>query len=91
MLNPSAEDNQLFPVHRSWTIATTVAIVMVLLALLGVGLTTTAGTTPSFASTYWITLVPVFGLLCVGTAWLRSGPGRPLDRKAVVRRVRHWR
>ena len=83
----SAEERQLFPVHRSWTIATIVAVVMVLLAMLGVALTTT---NRAFASTYWVALVPVYGLLCISTAWLHAGPGRPLDRAAVVRQVLHW-
>jgi hypothetical protein len=77
----------MFHGHRGWTVALVVAIVMVLLAMLGVGLTTTNA---NFAGTYWVCLVPIYGLLCVGTAWLRAGPGRPLDRPAVIRQVLHW-
>jgi hypothetical protein len=73
--------------HRSWTIPTIVAVVMVLLALVGVALTTSDR---AFASTFWVCLVPVYGLLCVGTAWVRSGPGKPFDRKAVIHQVLHW-
>jgi hypothetical protein len=85
---PAVGENQtLFPLHRSWTIAASVAVVMVLLALLGVGLTTTNA---SLAMTYWVTLVPIYGLLCIGTAWLHSGPGKALNRSVVVHQVLHW-
>jgi hypothetical protein len=69
------------------TIPTIIAAVMLLLALVGVALTTSDR---DIASTYWVILVPVFGLLCVGTAWYRSGPGRPFGRIAVARQVLHW-
>jgi hypothetical protein len=81
------DGQKLFPIHRSWTIATIVAVIMVLLALLGVGLTTTSS---SFAATYWVSLVPVYGILCVGTAWLRASvAGRP-QHVLVVRQGLHW-
>jgi hypothetical protein len=78
---------RLFPFHRSWTVATSVAAAMVLLALIGVGLTTTNS---AFASTYWVALVPVFGLLCIGTAWLRIEEGQRVNRVAMVRQLFHW-
>jgi hypothetical protein len=77
----------LFPIHRSWTIATIVVTVMVLLALLGVGLTTTSS---SFAVTYWVSLVPIYGLLCIGTAWIRATEERQLSWPVVVRQALHW-
>ena len=76
----------LFPIHRSWKFATTVAVVMLLLALLGIGLTTT---NRSFAQKYWMWLVPVFGVLCVATAWSRTGGGLG-SRELVIRQVLHW-
>jgi hypothetical protein len=82
-----ANGQKLFPIHRSWTIATSVAVVMILLALLGVGLTTTSS---SFAATYWVGLVPIYGLLCVGTAWLRLGDGGHLQHGLVIRQALHW-
>jgi hypothetical protein len=82
-----ADGHKLFPIHRSWTIATVVAVIMVLLALVGVGLTTTSS---SFAATYWICLVPVYGLLCIGTALLRVGAGGHLQRNVVIRQTLHW-
>jgi hypothetical protein len=69
------------------TIPMIVAAVMVLLALIGVALTTSDR---EFASTFWVILVPVYGLLCAGTAWYRSGPGRTFGRIAVARQVLHW-
>jgi hypothetical protein len=60
---------------------------MVMLALLGVGLTTTSS---AFASSYWVCLVPIYGLLCIGTAWIRATEERQLDRAVVVRQVLHW-
>lgn len=82
-----ARRGRLFPFHRSWTVATSVAAFMVLLAMIGVGLTTTNS---SFASTYWVLLVPVFGLLCVGTAWLRVEEGQRVNRVAIARQLFHW-
>jgi hypothetical protein len=69
------------------TIPMIVAVVMLLLALVGVGLTTGDR---SIASAYWVSLVPVYGLLCVVTAWLHSGPGKPFTRTVVVHQVLHW-
>jgi hypothetical protein len=64
-----------------------VAIVMVLLALFGVALTFA---TSNFAPTYWVLLVPIYGLLCIGTAYLHSQGNRHLDRATIVRQVLHW-
>jgi hypothetical protein len=86
---PSGDGSQaLFPIPRSWKIATVVAMVMVLLALLGVGLTTSSSSAAS--SVYWISLVPVYGFLCIGTAWSRSRHGGVFDRPLVLRQLFHW-
>ncbi len=69
------------------TIPVIVAVVMLLLALVGVALTTSDR---DIASTYWVVLVPIYGLLCVITAWHHSGPGRTFGRNAVARQVLHW-
>src|SRR5262245_5641259 len=76
-----------FSFSRSWKVGSVVAAVMVLLALLGVGLTTS---NRSIASTYWMSLVPVYGLLCVGTAWVRARHEGGLPWAAVLRQVLHW-
>jgi hypothetical protein len=74
-------------VWHALTIPTIVAAVMLLLALVGVALTTSDR---DIASTYWVILVPVYGLLCVATAWHHSGPGRTFGRIAIARQVLHW-
>jgi hypothetical protein len=83
--HPAADQPPTFWIQRSWKVAAIAAIIMVLLGLLGVGLTTTNS---SLASTYWISLVPVYGLLCVATAW-RMG-GKRIDRPGVIRQSLHW-
>jgi hypothetical protein len=77
----------IFPVHRSWKIAFVVAVIMVLLAMLGVALSTAS---KAAASVYWISLVPIYGLLCIGTAWARSKADGGLDRSEVLRQLFHW-
>jgi len=68
-----------------WKRATAVALVMVVLALVGVALATAK---PLLARNYWVSLVPVYGLLCAFTAWRRSQQGG--ERLAVVRQILHW-
>jgi hypothetical protein len=75
------------PRTHSWRIPTIIAAAMVLLTLLGVGLTTTDRAN---ASTYWMSLVPVYALLCIATAWTRKGKGGRPDRSAVLRQLFHW-
>jgi hypothetical protein len=77
----------LFPISRSWIIGTGVAVGMALLALLGVGLTTTSA---SIAPTYWISLVPIYGAACVGIAWARGRHRGGVAWSGVVRQVLHW-
>jgi hypothetical protein len=72
-------------VPRSWKIAFGVAVLMVVLAMVGVGLTTTDRT---IAPKYWLCLVPVYGLLCVAVAWVRKRRGAA--GLVVLRQVLHW-
>src|SRR2546421_3653983 len=81
------ERRPLFPISRSWKIASAVGAIMVLLALLGVGLTTTSS---AAAPTYWISLVPIYGLLCVSLAWTRARHDPGVRRPAVIRQLFHW-
>src|SRR5690349_1441034 len=76
-----------FPMHRSWKIALIVAVVMVLLALMGVGLTTAKS---AAASVYWVSLVPLYGILCVWVAWVRRVPGGPFGMGEASRQILHW-
>jgi hypothetical protein len=83
---PGQAGQSLFPLSRSWKVASVVGIIMIVLALLGVGLTTTS---PAAAHAFWIALVPVYGALCVGTAWERSRLD-PRITPSVFRQVLHW-
>jgi hypothetical protein len=58
-----------------------------MLALLGVGLTTKGS---DRARVYWISLVPVYGVLCVVTAWLRARGTGGFNSAAVLRQILHW-
>lgn len=60
---------------------------MVALALVGIGLTTVRR---AEAQRYWVSLVPVYGLLCMVTAWLRSRHDASFGIGAVVRQALHW-
>ncbi len=82
----SREKIWMLPIHRSWKMSLVVAIAMLLLAMLGVGLTTTSR---AIAPTYWISLVPVYAVLCIVTAWSRSRYGDG-GHFSVLRQVFHW-
>jgi hypothetical protein len=74
-----------FRVDRSWKIGAIAAVVMILLALIGVGLTMA---NRSAASAYWISLVPLYGLLCM---WLTSFHARAHGRPYMIwRQAFHW-
>jgi len=81
------EKSKHYVIPNFWKFALVVAIVMVLLALLGVGLTTARS---SFALTYWVMLVPVYGLACVGTAWRRAALNKQSGSRLVIQQVFHW-
>lgn len=68
-------------------VATVSAVFMVILALIGVGLTMANS---AISATYWILMVPIYGLLCVATAWYRSVPGAGAGPSLVLRQVFHW-
>lgn len=76
-----------FPIHRSWRIGAVIAMIMVVLAMLGVALSTTNATV---APTYWLSLVPVFAALCVFMAWMRTRHGAPGQPYLVMRQILHW-
>lgn len=64
-------------------LATSIAAIMVVLAMLGAGITLIGAT---WARKYWLLLVPVYGTLCTFAAWHHA---RTLDR-TVVRQILHW-
>jgi hypothetical protein len=61
------------------------AVIMVVLALVGVGL---SNADPRLVETYWICLVPVYGLLCVATAWRKAG--KVYSSRAILTQFLHW-
>jgi hypothetical protein len=56
---------------------------MALLALVGTGITLADA---SWAQTYWLTLVPIYGALCVFAAWHSTGR----LTGSVLRQILHW-
>jgi hypothetical protein len=60
-----------------------VAGIMALLALVGTGVTLASAT---WARTYWLVLVPIYGALCVFAAWQRTGQ----FSGTVMRQILHW-
>src|SRR5580765_113535 len=84
---PKASESP-FSIQHSWKVGLIVAAIMVLLALLGVALSTT--TNPVTARVYWVSLVPIYGALCVATAWVRSRNAGGVSWSLVLRQVLHW-
>jgi hypothetical protein len=60
---------------------------MVVLALLGVALSSASN---SAAPVYWVSLVPIYGVLCMAIAWTRARREERDVRPAVVRELLHW-
>jgi hypothetical protein len=81
------ERQPLFPFARSWKVASGVGAVMVALALLGVALSTTSN---AAAPAYWVSLVPIYGLLCLGMASVRAKQEGKPPRPYVLRQLLHW-
>lgn len=79
----------LFPVARSWKVATIGALIMVLLALLGVAITTASR---AAGPIYWIALVPVYAVLCIATTRARARHAGAEGHEAphLVPQIWHW-
>ena len=75
-------------VGRSWKVAAVVASIMVVLAVIGVGLTTVDR---PLARRYRMGLVPAYGVLCTATAWSRPRQDALGGLGAVGRQLAHWR
>jgi hypothetical protein len=84
---PSAPSHRLFRVDRSWKVGAVVGVVMILLALVGVGLTMA---NRSAASAYWISLVPLYGLLCIWLTHYHGHASVRADSYWIWRQVFHW-
>ncbi len=76
-----------FAMARPWKFPIAAVVVMVVLALVGVALTTSKN---EWASPFWIALVPIYGLLCVATAWDRARRDPAFLKPGIVRQVFHW-
>src|SRR5262245_25669416 len=57
--------------------------VMAFLALVGTAVTIADA---AWARTYWLSLVPIYGVLCVFAAWYRTGQ----FTGTVIRQILHW-
>src|SRR5262249_60433656 len=83
--HPATNKPPSFVIPTTWKAGAIAAIIMVLLALVGIALTTTNS---SVAPTYWISLVPLYGALCVFTAWRRHD--KHLEQREAIRQGLHW-
>jgi hypothetical protein len=60
---------------------------MVLLALLGVALSSASN---SAAPVYWVSLVPIYGVMCLAIAWTRARHDERAVRPEIIRQLLHW-
>jgi hypothetical protein len=74
-----------FVIPVAWKVAMAAAVIMVVLALVGVGL---SNADPRLVETYWICLVPIYGLLCVAAAWRKAS--KVYSSKAILTQFLHW-
>jgi hypothetical protein len=77
----------VFSFDASWKVTGAIALIMVGLALLGVGV---SALDAPLARKYWMTLIPVYGVLCTVTAWRRSQQAGVSGGGLVLRQVLHW-
>ncbi|MFT3883750.1 MAG: hypothetical protein QM703_29485 [Gemmatales bacterium] len=85
VITPDPKRASLLP--QSWRWGTVVAVIMIVLALIGVALTSSNS---HHAVNYWIWLAPVYGILCIGTAWRRGSEGLKNDMSTVMQQILHW-
>ena len=60
-----------------------IAIAMTVLAVVGTGVTIADAAS---ARRYWLFLVPVFGIMCIATAWYHYG----FSSEKAIRQLLHW-
>jgi hypothetical protein len=88
VVQPAPSERQpFFQMTLSRRIGTASGALMIVLALVGVGLTTSRSES---SLTYWIWLVPVYGLLCIVTAGARGWHEKGFRQLQLVRQVAHW-
>jgi hypothetical protein len=84
----TTQPTPLFPITRSWKLAAIGAIIMVLLALLGVAITTASR---AAGPIYWIALVPVYAVLSIATTRARERhAGGEAHQVHIWRQIWHW-
>jgi hypothetical protein len=83
----STVSTEISALWKSWRLSSLVAGFMIILALIGVGLTTTNS---RFSSSFWIWLTPVYGILCIGTAWSRGSQGIKNNFTIAFQQFLHW-
>jgi hypothetical protein len=86
-LAPKGDNRSSYAAARSWKMPVVVVVIMIVLALVGVALTSSHN---DLAPRFWIALVPVYGLLCVATAWDRARRDPSFRKPGIVRQVFHW-
>src|SRR5262245_43066251 len=76
-----------FTVARPWKVPVAAMVIMIALALVGVALTMSKS---DWAPRFWMALVPIYGVLCVVTAWDRSRRDPRFQRPGILLQVFHW-
>lgn len=69
--------------HVPSNVASALAVIMILLALIGAGATLA---NVGWAERYWLFLVPIYGVICTFAAWFHT---RRIDW-TVIRQLLHW-
>jgi hypothetical protein len=84
---PRDDYRSRYAVARSWRFPSVIVVIMVVLAMVGVALTSAKN---DMASRYWMALVPIYGVLCVATAWDRGRRDPGFRTPGVLSQVFHW-
>jgi hypothetical protein len=84
---PRDDSRSHYATARSWKFPGVVVVIMIVLALVGVALTSSKN---DLAPRFWIALVPIYGVLCVATAWDRGRRDAGFRKPAVLSQVFHW-
>jgi hypothetical protein len=88
---PAHGSVRAFAFNHAWTFAFVVTSIMVVLALVGVGVTNAVGETSSnTAYIYWVSLVPVYGIFCIALAWVRGQRHDKGQWTALLRQLVLW-
>jgi len=86
-VTPRDDNRSRYATSRSWRLPGVVVVIMIVLALVGVALTSSKN---ALAPRFWIVLVPTYGVLCVATAWDRARRDPGFRMPGILRQVFHW-